>query len=111
MSFDEREKKTESNSQQSSSDQDKIYEKTKEYIRKQEQLEINRLRKVRWWVLIVLSYWVIRFFLIQRPKFKNYNHVTKFNVVLQGCVSLVISLVLIYTKLRNLTPVKYILYI
>ena len=69
MSFDERDKIETSDSQKESSDQDKVYEKTKEYFAKQEILEINRIRKARFWVIIVLSYWILRFFLIQRPKY------------------------------------------
>jgi hypothetical protein len=64
MSFDERDKKDVTDSQKSSSDQEKVYEKTKEYFLKQELLELSRLRKARFWVLIVLSYWILRFFLI-----------------------------------------------
>ena len=111
MSFDERDKKNESDSQKSSSDQEKVYEKTKEFFEKQEFLELSRLRKARFWVLIVLSYWILRFFLIQRPKYKKYDQMTRLNVVCQGCIAIGIVLTLIYTRFRTLTAIKYLLYI
>ena len=111
MSFDERDKKEVTDSQKSSSDQEKVYEKTKEYFAKQELLELSRLRKARFWVLIVLSYWILRFFLIQRPKYQNYDQVTRANVISQGCITFGIIATLIYTKLRTLSMIKYLLYI
>ena len=36
---------------------------------------------------------------------------TKANVVLQGCMAIGIILTLIYTKLRTLSMIKYLLYI
>lgn len=98
LGFDTEKDKPDSGSQRSSSDQEKVYEKTKEYFRKQEQLELNRLRKARWWVLIVLSYWIVRYFLIQRPKYAKYDKWTKFNVWAQGIITLFIAGALIYSK-------------
>jgi hypothetical protein len=109
MSYDDRD--PDSTTQKSSSDQEKVYEKTKEYFKKKEIIEINTLRKARWWLLIVLSYWIVRFFLIIRPKYRKYDNITKVNVYVQGAITISIFITLVFTKAYHLKPIKYLLYI
>jgi hypothetical protein len=70
---DDKEKpaKESSGSLKSTSDQDVVYEKSKEYILKQEQIQIARLKYARYWVVIVTTYYIFRCIFVIFPKFEK----------------------------------------
>ena len=64
---DQMDKKAESSgSLKSTTDQDIEYEKSKEYILKQEHINVSRLKLARYWLAIVTTYYIFRCIFHQR---------------------------------------------
>ena len=71
----------------------------------------NRLIVARKWLIIVLSYYLFRLFLVILPRFYLRSSFEQAMITVQMCAMLVIVLFTILSFFRQITIIKYLLYL
>jgi hypothetical protein len=108
---DQMDKKAESSgSLKSTTDQDIEYKKSKEYILKQEQINVSRLKLARYWLAIVTTYYIFRCIFVIFPRFERRTPFVQSIIVVQlvGMCLVTLGMVASFYHISIIKPLLYI---
>lgn len=97
-------------SYKSTTDQDLSYEKSQEFILKNKKLLENRLVMARYWVIIVIVYYLFRMFLVILPRFERRTSFEQATIIVQMVGFGLIILGTIWSFYRHLSIITVLLY-
>lgn len=67
----------------SETDQDQEYEMSKEFLKKQDEVQVSRLKLARYWLGLVTTYYIFRCIFVIFPKFDRRTDFVQIMIVVQ----------------------------
>ena len=87
------------------------YEKSKEYLAKQELIQTSRLKMARIWLMIVTFYYIFRCIFVIFPRYKMRDKFEQSMIIVQLVGMSLTLLGMIYSYFVEISVIKWLLYL